>query len=148
MPNGTSQDRAEIDEVVRRFFAAFTNANGATPDVEGLAALFISSAVIVKAVGDDRETYTVQSFIEPRVKLLTGGTLTDFREEETDSRTDIAGNIAQRLSLYRKSGIRAGERFEGRGIKVLQFVRTAAGWRLSAVAWDDEHEGFTIPSSL
>src|SRR5690242_2152354 len=124
MLTGTPQDRAEIDALVARFFAAFTNANGATPDVAGLTAIFIPSAIIVKAVGSDREIYTVKSFIEPRARLLTDGTLTDFREEETDSRTDILGNVAQRVSLYRKSGVMSGQRYGGRGAKVLQFVRT------------------------
>ncbi len=146
--HGTPQDRAEIDELVRRFFAAFTNAGGAVPDVEGLAGLFVPSGVIVKAVGSEVEVYSVQSFIAPRARLLADGTLTEFREEETDARTDILGNIAQRVSLYRKSGLMAGERIEGKGVKTLQFVRTAAGWRLSAVAWDDEREGLIIPASL
>jgi hypothetical protein len=148
MLDGTAEDRAQIDALVARFFAAFTNRGGAVPDVEGLAGLFIADGVIVKAVGDAPEVYSVRGFIAPRLKLLTDGTLTDFREAETESRTDIAGNIAQRVSLYEKSGVMAGERIAGKGIKVLQFVRTAGGWRLCAVAWDDEREGFVPPSRL
>ena len=87
-------------------------------------------------------------FIEPRARLLADGTLTEFREQEITARTDIVGNIAQRVSSYCKSGQMAGERVDGKGIKVLQFVRTATGWRISAVAWDDEREGLTIPTTL
>ena len=118
------------------------------PDVDSLACLFIPAGVILKAVGQDPEVYSVRSFIEPRARLLTNGTLTDFREEETAARTDIVGNIAQRVSVYRKSGLMSGERFEERGAKVIQFVRTTGGWRISAVAWDDEREGLTIPMAL
>jgi hypothetical protein len=32
-------------------------------------------------------------------------------------------------------------------VKSLQFVRTADGWRISAVAWDDEREGLAIDLS-
>lgn len=148
MLKGTAQDRAEIDDLVRRFFAAFTNESGAAPDVEGLARLFIPSGLILKAVGQEPEVYSVTSFIAPRARLLSDGTLTDFREEETAARTNIMGNIAQRMSLYRKSGLMSGVRLEGRGVKLLQFVRTADGWRISAVAWDDEREGLTIPAAL
>ena len=148
MLNGTSQDRAAIDELVRRFFAAFTNKDGAVPDVEVFAGLFIPSGVILKAISREPEVYSVRNFIEPRARILSDGTLTDFSEEEIDARTDIVGNIAQRVSLYRKSGLTLGKRLEGKGIKVLQFVRTSAGWRLSAVAWDDEREGLTIPATL
>ncbi|MBV9992128.1 MAG: nuclear transport factor 2 family protein [Alphaproteobacteria bacterium] len=147
MLDGNPEDRAAIDVLVRRFFDAFTNAGGIVPDTEGLAGLFLESAVISKAVAG-LETYAVHSFIEPRAKLLTDGNLVDFREEETESRTDIVGSIAQRISLYRKSGTMMGERFEGRGVKVFQLVRAAGGWRIAALAWDDERDGFSIPASL
>ena len=58
------------------------------------------------------------------------------------------GNIAQRLSLYHKSGVSSGVAFHQRGIKTFQFVRTPQGWRIGAVAWDDQREGFTVPADL
>ncbi len=91
--------------------------------------LFISSAVISEAIAHV-ETYTVQEFIEPRAKLVIDGSLIGFREEETDSRTVMVGNVAQRISQYRKSGVMKGERLEGKGVKVFQFVRTTTGWRI------------------
>jgi len=137
---GTPEDRLEIDGLVRRFFAAFTNEGGATPDVAALENLFIPQAIIVKTVGNKPEIYSVQGFIDPRLRILTDGTLVDFREEEMASRTEIFGNVAQRFSQYRKSGVMSGERIEGKGAKVIQFVCTSAGWRISALAWDDEPE--------
>ena len=148
MLNGTPNDRAEIDNLVGRFFAAFTNKGDMVPNVESLAGLFIPAGIIVKAIGQEPEVYTVKSFIEPRARLISNGTLTDFHEEETAARTDILGNIAQRVSLYRKSGRMSGERLEGAGVKVIQLVRTGAGWRISSVAWDDERDGLTIPEAL
>ena len=35
----------------------------------------------------------------------------------------------------------------GRGMKTLQLVRTDAGWRISAAAWDDEREGLDLSSA-
>lgn len=148
MLESTHQDHADIDALVRRFFDVFTNAGGAAPNVENLAALFIPSGVIVKAVGADAEVYSVESFIAPRLRILTDGTLTDFREEETEARTDIVGNIAQRICLYRKSGVMRGQRFEAKGVKVMQFVRLPEGWRIAAVSWDDARDGFTVPDTL
>jgi hypothetical protein len=43
------------------------------------------------------------------------------------------------LDAFIKSGFRDGEWFEGAGHKTTQFVRTPAGWRMSSMAWDDEH---------
>ncbi len=71
--------------------------------------------------------YDLDAFIEPRQKMLTDGTLTEFREWEVAERTEIFGSIAHRFSEYRKSGFHQGEWFEGSGHKTTQFVRTPAG---------------------
>jgi len=41
------------------------------------------------------------------------------------------------------AGCLDGRAFRTRGMKTFQFVRTPAGWRISAVAWDDEREGLS-----
>jgi len=142
-----SDDERAIDLLVSRFFAAFANRHGRA-DVASARHLLLAGAVIVKNVGSSPEIYDVDSFLVPREALLSNGSLLDFEEEETASRTDIHGNVAQRLSLYRKSGVLSGQRFETRGVKTFQFVRTPAGWRISAVAWDDEREGLSLPDRL
>ena len=85
----------------------------------------------------------LEAFIAPRERLLNDGTLTEFHEIETAGRTDIFGNIAQRVSTYRKAGMMRGTPFESRGIKVFQFIKGPRGWRIAAVSWDDEREGFS-----
>lgn len=81
--------------------------------------------------------YDLDAFIAPREKILTDGTLTEFSEWEVSERTEIFGSVAHRFSHYRKSGFLDGAWFEGSGHKTTQFVRTAAGWRMSSLAWDD-----------
>jgi hypothetical protein len=141
-------DKVSIDRIVREFYGAFTNRNGAAPNVDVLYELFLSQGVVIKNSGDAPEVYDLAAFVEPRRKLLTDGTLIDFCEEETFERTEIIGNIAQRFSLYRKSWIASGQPFEGRGAKTLQLVRTPRGWRIASLAWDDERAGLTIPDRL
>ena len=146
--SGGVDDGTQIDELVRLFFHAFTNKGGCRPAVENLHELFIAEGVIVKNSGAAPEVSSLGQFIEPRLKLLTGGRLTDFAEEEYDSRTDIVGRVAQRLCFYRKEGVLDGQRFAAQGVKTLQFIKTASGWRITAVAWDDEREGFVLPARL
>ena len=146
-PRATTGDEAEIDTIVERFFRAFDNTGGSEPDLESLRGLFVADALISKNVGGATECFGVETFIEPRRALLTDGTLVDFRERELRARTDIVGAIAQRLCLYEKSGTLAGRPFRTRGVKTLQFVRTPLGWRITAVAWDDERDGFAIDLS-
>jgi hypothetical protein len=142
-----SQDQRAIDLLVSRFFAAFTNRHGRA-DVASARDLLIPEAVVVKNAGSEPEIYDVEAFLVPRETLLSNGSLVDFEEEETWSRTDIHGNVAQRLSLYRKAGVLSGQGFETKGVKTFQFIRTPAGWRIAAVAWDDEREGLILPGRL
>ena len=133
-----STDQDAIDLLAREFFAAFTNSNGTAANVRDIYDLAIPTAVIVKAMAPTPESYSLRDFVEPRQALLSSGTLVNFEESELSARTDIAGNVAQRYSRYRKTGILAGVRFVIDGVKMFQFVRLPEGWRISALAWDDE----------
>jgi hypothetical protein len=137
-----SDDERAIDTLVGAFFALFSNAGGTIPNLRAIFDLCIPQAVISKCVTSSPEVFTLESFIAPREVLLTGGSLTNFHEVETAHRTRVFGNIAQRVSAYTKSGVLDGAPFQSRGVKVFQFVRTADGWRITAVSWDDEREGF------
>ena len=61
-------------------------------------------------------------------------------------RVEVFGDIAHWFGGYAKAGTQEGEPFTGRGMKTIQLVRTADGWRISAAAWDDEREGLTLPT--
>lgn len=122
--------------MVRAFFAAFTSGPNCAARLDALPEMFLPEAVVVRTCGAP-VVYDVDGFIAPRRALLTGGGLTDFREWQVSSRTDVSGDIAQHFCSYAKSGVQDGTPFTCEGVKVLQFVRTSAGWRISAVAWDD-----------
>lgn len=129
--------KSEIDAVTAEFFGAFDNRGGKTADVGRIRRLVVPGGVIVKT-GPEFTLYTVDEFVEPRLRLLADGRLREFAEWETSERTEIAGDIASRFGAYRKSGILDGEPFEGGGTKTIQFVRTPEGWRISAFAWYDQ----------
>lgn len=128
--------KSELDAVTAEFFGAFDNRGGSAADVGRIRRLVLPGGVITKT-GPEFTVYTVEKFIEPRLRLLTEGRLVEFSEWETSERTDIAGDIASRFSTYRKSGVLDGEPFEGGGTKTVQFVRTSQGWRIAALAWYD-----------
>nr|WP_245571060.1 GNAT family protein [Catelliglobosispora koreensis] len=129
--------KAQLDELTHAFLGAFTNTKGRRPNVGVIWELFIPQGMIVKNVGADPVVYDVEAFIEPREKILTDGTLTEFSEWEVSERTEIFGSIAHRFSEYRKSGFLDGTWFEGSGRKTTQFVLTPSGWKMSSMAWDD-----------
>jgi RimJ/RimL family protein N-acetyltransferase len=130
-------DRAEIDRVVAAYYDLFTNADGAVPDVSAIHRLFTLGGVIANG-GARQQVCDLEAFASPRQQLLTSGELTGFSEEETWAQTVVFGDVAQRLSRYRKRGVLRGEPFTGGGTKGMQFLRTPEGWRLTAVSWDDD----------
>lgn len=131
-------DKTDIDEVTGLFFGAFMNRGGAPSDIERLYQLFLPECVIVGIGAGTAKVYDLAGFVEPRRALLSEGTMTEFREEEVSEKTTIFGNIAQRTSRYRKSWIAAGRPCAGSGVKSLQFVRMPDGWKIAALAWEDD----------
>ncbi|MEU4222036.1 DUF4440 domain-containing protein [Actinoplanes sp. NPDC026623] len=131
-------DRAAVADLVRTFFAAFVSGADSAARLDDLREAFLPRAVITRTCGAEPAVYDVEAFIEPRRELLSSGRLTGFREWEVSGRTDLFGDIAQHFCRYAKSGAQDGTPFTGGGMKSLQFVRTPAGWRISAVAWDDD----------
>jgi hypothetical protein len=141
----SAADTDAIAEVVRTFFAAFTSGRESSARLDALRDLFLPAAVIVRTCGLEPAVYDVEGFIAPRAALLSGGSLVDFEEWALDGHTEVFGDIAHHFCGYEKAGVQDGVPFTGRGMKTMQLVRTAAGWRISAVAWDDEREGVEMP---
>ncbi|MER7717698.1 GNAT family protein [Streptomyces flaveolus] len=133
-----SGDQAEIDRLMGLFMASFTNTGGRRPDLEIIRELFVPEGRIISNTGNDPVIMDLDAFVEPRQKMLTDGTLTEFSEWEVFQRTEIFGAVAHRFTEYRKAGVRDGAHFEGHGHKTTQFLRTPVGWRMSSMAWEDE----------
>lgn len=138
-------DRATIEGMVDAFFGAFVSGPGCAERMELLRGLLLPQAVIVRTCGTEPAIMGVEEFIAPREALLTDGTLTHFREWPVAGRVEVFGDIAHWWGSYAKAGTQAGEPFTGRGMKTIQLVRTADGWRISAAAWEDERDGLTLP---
>jgi RimJ/RimL family protein N-acetyltransferase len=135
---GVSTDKLSINEITKSFFGVFTNSNNKQPNWNLLSSICIPEIMLISKNETTHTVYSLTSFIEPRQKILTDGTLTEFEECETIEHTKIIGNIAQRHSAYQKSGILEGTMFKQNGNKFLQFVKTNAEWKISSAIWEDE----------
>lgn len=140
-----TSDRAAVQAVVDAFFSAFVSGPDCSERMDRLRALLLPQAVVVRTCGLEPAVMTVEEFIAPREALLAGGSLTGFREWAVEGRIDVFGDIAHWFGSYAKAGTQGGETFTGRGMKTIQLIRTAQGWRVSAAAWDDEREGLELP---
>ncbi len=137
-------DEAELDGLLSAFFRAVSFEPGGRPSYASLATLFIERGLLIKNLGPVPEVLSVREFIEPRDAQVRSGLLTRFLETELSGSTIVFGNVAHRLSAYAKSGTSGGTSFEARGMITTQFVRTPDGWKMSAMAWDDERLGLSI----
>ena len=140
-----SMVKDELDRLTGEFFRAVSFEAGETPNYKKIHSLFIEAGVLIKNSGSTPEVSSVDQFIEPRQAQVDAGELTGFYEGELSETTEIFGNIAQRFSAYEKSGTIKGVPFEARGMISTQFILTSVGWRMSAMAWDDERPGLSIP---
>jgi len=131
-------DKLLIDQLTTSFFSIFDNTNQQKPDWNSIHTLCLPETIIIKKNKDTEEIYNLTTFIEPRKKILSDGTLTDFEEYELNEETTIVGNIAQRFSKFQKKGYHNGAAFKGNGNKFLQYIKTNNGWKINAVIWEDE----------
>lgn len=98
----------------------------------------------VRTCDDEPAGYRVESFLAPQQALLASGRLVEFSGWELCGETEVFGDIAQHFCSYPRAGVQDRIPFAARGMKTLHFVRTAAGWRMSAASWDDERDGVMI----
>ena len=140
--------KRELDALAAAFFEAVSFEAGGAPPYQNIHGLFISAGLLIKNTASKPEISTVAEFIAPRQALVDGGALTRFKEWELSETTHIFGNIAHRYSAYGKAGTQDGKAFEARGVISTQFIKTPEGWKMSAMAWDDERPGLALPAEL
>lgn len=128
-----------INQITTIFFGSFTNAKQKILQLENVFDICFRETIIIKKSSDKEEVFNIDSFISPRRKILTDGTLTGFEEYEVFEDTRIVGNLAQRFSKYQKKGYLNGNYFEGKGTKLFQFVKTVNGWQINSIIWEDEN---------
>lgn len=130
-------DQLLLNLLTHHFFGIFNNVNGDQPDWEKMKETCLPEAIFIKKTGLEEEIYDLQSFLAPRKKILSDGTLKEFKEWEVSATSKISGNIAQRFSTYEKSGALNEVPFKASGNKIFQFIKTREGWKISAVVWED-----------
>lgn len=132
-----TSDKFEIDQLTKSFFSIFTNSNKQQPNWSLIHTICLPETIILKKSSKEEEVYNLDTFIEPRRKILSDGTLTEFEEYEILEETRILDNISQRYSNFQKQGYFNQTYFKEKGNKLFQFVKTKDGWKISAVIWED-----------
>ncbi|MBV9989265.1 MAG: hypothetical protein JO301_16415 [Chitinophagaceae bacterium] len=138
MPQLNEPEKASIDNLISQFFGIFNNKANSEHNWELIFSICIPETIIVKKNGLEQTVYNLKDFIEPRKKILTDGTISNFEEYETEEETVIINNIAQRKSRYQKTGYLKNVQFTESGTKLFHLIKTSKGWQISSVMWEDD----------
>lgn len=136
----------ELASLIAVFFACVTFRPGGVPAYDRLHDLFVPGGLLIRTSGGEPDVCDVREFTHERGALVALGQLTEFEERELSAQTQAWGNVAHRLSTYAKRGVQDGVAFSGQGVITTQFAATGAGWRITAMAWDDERPGLALPA--
>ena len=132
-----TDDNFFINQITKDFFNLFTNTKQKKLELEKINDICFPETIIIKKDKDKQEIFNIETFISPRKKILSDGTITEFEEYEIIGETKIVNNLAQRFSKYQKKGYLNGEYFEGNGTKFFQYTKTTTGWKINSVIWED-----------
>jgi hypothetical protein len=132
-------DKLLIDQLTQSFFNVFRNINQQQPSWNNIYSLCLPETIIINKSSNKEEVYNLGTFIEPRKKILSDGTLTEFEEYEISEETRIIGSIAQRFSRFQKKGYLEGTYFKANGNKLFQYVKTNDDWKINSVIWEDDN---------
>lgn len=141
LPEGEAATRRALAALMADFFYLVSFAAGTYPRYGQVRALFVPGGLLVRGTEVVPHVQTVEQFAKGRHAEVEAGTLTQFHEWELSEHTQVFGHVAQRFSRYRKSGVYRGRGFVEHGVISTQFVHGPQGWRISAMAWDDERPG-------
>lgn len=130
-------EQQKINLVISQFFSIFNNKDGAKPNGELIHSLLTPKATITRVSSKHVEVYNIQEFIEPRIKMLTDGTLNDFSEWKTKGTSEIFGQIAHHNCNFEKQGILNGQSYQGSGTKLFHLVKVDEPWKISSLIWQD-----------
>ncbi|MDH5541018.1 MAG: hypothetical protein OEY03_16585 [Rhizobacter sp.] len=139
-----AQARREVDRKAADFFNAVSFEAGELPRFDALHGLFIGRGLLINNSAEATVVFTVDEFIGSRRAGFSADAVSRYRVTELSQTTEVFGGIAHRASGFVRSGVKAGQAFEVRGMIFMQFVQTPAGWRISAAAWDDQRPGQTL----
>lgn len=144
MSHGENSDEQAILAIIEDMFAAISWDTDNAPDLERFAAAVLPEAAIVPSARPAAPT-TIAAFGQRMAGLYDAGAMKTFAERPLSSVVQVFGNIAVVLGGY-EAVVDGGA--PSRGANAFMLVKDAGGWRVAAMAWDNERDTMQLPPSL
>lgn len=143
--NGSrSDDEQAIVAIIEDMFAAVSWDADSPPDLARFGAAVLPEATVVPAARPLAPT-DIAAFARRMAGLYADGAMKIFDERPLGTIVNVFGNIAVALGGF-EAIVDGGA--PGRGANAFLFVRETEGWRIAAMAWDNEHESAKLPPAL
>ncbi len=135
----------DIDYLTKDFYKAISFVHSKPPDFTLVKILFYGSGILINNSFSTPITFTAESFIEAMESQVADGIMEQFMEREINSKTEVFGKVAHRISVYEYNFADHELKKLPRGINFIQFVQIEGNWRILSMAWFDENENHLIP---
>lgn len=114
------------------------------PNMDALLELFFGEGHLVDHSFAETMEFTLSSFVQALMKQIEAGNADFFVQQEIADRTQVFGNMAQRMSVYEFSTTKNASVEWKRGISLIQFILKEDKWLISSIIWRDESKDFRI----
>lgn len=134
----------EIDHLTERFYQSVCFSTEHYPNIDQLQELFFGSGKLINNNLDHPVDFTVQTFAHTMMAQIETGDANYFVQQEIADKTEIFGDMAQRISVFEYSFIKDTRNWK-RGVSYIQYICINGKWLIISVIWTFEKEGLLIP---
>lgn len=139
-----SDDEQAIVAIIEDMFAAISWDGESPPDLARFGAAVLPEATVVPSARPLAPT-SIATFSQRMASLYVDGAMKIFDERALGTVVQVFGNIAVALGGFEAI---VDDGAPGRGANAFLFVKEPEGWRIAAMAWDNEREGVQLPPGL
>lgn len=136
----------QIDHITEHFYLYKGFDAEHFPNMDALSELFFGEGHLVDHSFAETMEFSLNSFIQALMKQIESGNADYFVQQEIADRTQVFGNMAQRMSVYEFSNTKDAAVKWKRGVNMIQFIFKDEKWLITAMIWQDENENFAIPA--
>ena len=134
----------DIDHLTERFYQGVSFNTEHFPNFDLVQELFFGSGNLINNSSNPPVEFTVQTFAHSIMSQIETGDASYFVQQEIADKTEIFGNMAQRISVFEYSFVKDTPNWQ-RGVNYIQYICTDSKWLIISMIWTFEKESLLIP---
>lgn len=144
---GNSEDLRAIEATIKAAYDGLSFTADKKADFETLDRVFIKEAIFRSFREGDMNTFFKEPYFASYKSAVESGSFEAIVEREIWGKTQIFGNIAQRLSTY-ELFYNDLTKPQERGVNSFHLVKIDGEWKITSTIYDVEKSGQSIPEAF